>query len=109
VPDAENARRNRPLERFGIGRESHSRGHVGGHHPVLGDRDEQEIEEEALLLGRLAAGEQKMKVLGEAHPAHEVAGEIAPAHLDPVRIGLADVGDGGGRLTDLHAKRQPRP
>ena len=70
---------------------------------MLGDRDQQQIEEEALVLGRLAAREQQVEVLGEAQPAHQVAAEVAPAHLDPIGIGLADVADRGPGLTDLHA------
>ena len=62
--------------------------------PVLGDRDEQEVEEVALILGRLAPGEQQVEVLGEAQPAHQVAAEVAPPHLDPVGIGLTDVAHG---------------
>ena len=46
-----------------------------------------------------------MEVLGEAQPAHQVAAEVAPPHLDPVGIGLADVADGVAGLTDLHAAR----
>jgi len=61
---------------------------------VLGDRDEQEVEEEALVLGRLVAGKQQVEVLGEAHAAHEVAREVAAAHLDPVRISLAHMAGG---------------
>jgi hypothetical protein len=40
---------------------------------MLGDRDQQEIEEEALLLGRLAAGHQKKEEFREGRAAHEVA------------------------------------
>jgi hypothetical protein len=69
---------------------------------VLGDCDEQEVEEEALVLVRLAAGEQEVEVLGEAQPAHEIAREISSPHFDPVGEGLADVADGGTGLTDLH-------
>ena len=99
---AEDPRRDGALQRSGVGGERHARGDVGRHHPVLGDRDEQQVEEEALVLGRLAAGEQQVEVLGEAQPAHQVAAEVAPPHLDPVGIGLADVADGGPGLTDLH-------
>src|SRR5439155_2498197 len=67
------------------------------------ERDEHEIEEEALLLGRLASGQQEVEVLSEAQPPHQVAGEVAPAHFDPVGIGLADVAHWFSRLTDLHA------
>ena len=56
---------------------------------MLGDRDEQQVEEEALVVGRLAPGEQQVEVLREAHPAHQVAAEVSPPHLDPVGIGLA--------------------
>jgi hypothetical protein len=99
---AENPRRDGPLKRSGVGRERHARRDVRGHHPVLGDRDEQQVEEEALVVGRLAAGEQQVEVLREAQPAHQVAGEVAPAHLDAVGIGLADVTDRVPGLTDLH-------
>jgi len=59
---------------------------------VLGDRDEEQVEEEALLLGRLVPRQQQEEVLREADSAHEVAAEVASAHLDPVGIGLADMG-----------------
>ena len=36
--------------RIRVGGERHPGGDVGRHHPVLGDRDEQQVEEEALLL-----------------------------------------------------------
>jgi hypothetical protein len=91
---AEDPSGDRALERLRGGRQRHPSGHVGGHHPVLGDRDQQQVEEEALVLGRLVAGEQQVEVLGEAEPAHQVAGEVAATHLDAVRIGLADLGGG---------------
>ena len=65
-PGAEDPRRDGALQRVRVGGERHPGGDVGRHHPVLGDRDEQEVEEEALLLGRLLAGEQQVEVLGEA-------------------------------------------
>ena len=85
--------RDRALQRARIGGERHPRRDVRGHHPVLGDRHEQQVEEEALLLGRLLAGQQQVEVLGEAQPAHQVAGEVAAAHLDAVGVGLADAAD----------------
>ena len=100
---AEDPRRDGSLQRARVGRQRHARGDVGGHHPVLGDRDQQQVEEEALVLGRLAAREQQVEVLREAQAAHQVAGEVAAADLDPVGIGLADMADGGPALTDLHA------
>ena len=107
-PGAEDAGGDSSLKRAGIGRQRHPRGDVGGHHPVLRDRDEQHVEEVALLLGRFAPGQQQVEVLGEAEPAHQVAGEVAPAHLDPVGIGLAYVADGGAGLADLHGASLPR-
>ena len=63
--------------------------------------DQQQVEEVALLLGRLLAGQQQVEVLREAEPAHQVAGQVATAHLDAVRVGLADarLGRHGARLT----------
>ena len=52
---AEDPGRDGALQRSGVGGERHPGGDVGRHHPVLGDRDEQQVEEVALLLGRLAA------------------------------------------------------
>ena len=89
---AEDPRREGTLQRAGVGSERHPRGDIGRHHPVLGDADQQQIEEKALVLGRLTAGEQQVEVLGEAQPAHQVAAEIASPHFDPVGIGLGDVG-----------------
>ncbi len=82
------------LQRAGVGGERHPRGDVRRHHPVLGDRDEEQVEEEALVLGRLLARQQQVEVLGERQPAHEVSGEVASAYLDPVRVGPADPADG---------------
>ncbi len=78
------------LERVRVGGERHPGRDVRRHQPVLGDRDEQQVEEVALLLGRLLAGQEQVEVLGEAQPAHEVAGKIAAANLDPVGVRLAD-------------------
>ena len=91
-----------PCSELRIGGERHPGGDVRGHEPVLGDRHQQEIEEEALVLGRLAAGEQQVEVLREGQPAHQVAGEVASPHLDPVRIGLADATDCGFALELRH-------
>ena len=54
-------------------------------------------------------GEQQVEVLGEAQPAHQVAGEVASSHLDPVGIGLADVADGRSRPYRSHAQRRYAP
>ena len=104
---AEDPRRDRALQRLGVGGERHARRDVGRHHPVLGDRDQQQVEEEALVVGRLAAGEQQVEVLGEAQAAHQLA-EVAPANLDSIGEGLADVADRRAGLTDLH-RVSPRP
>ena len=85
---AEDPGRDRSLEGVRIGEERHPGSDVRRHHPVLGDRDEQRVEEEALLLGRLLAGEQEIEVLAEADPAHQVAAEIPPTDFDAIGIGL---------------------
>ena len=61
---------------------------------MLGDGHEQQVEELALRRRGLVAGEQQVEVLREREAAHEVAGEVAPAHLDAVGMRLADVADG---------------
>ncbi len=94
---AEDPRRDGSLQRSGVCRKRHPGRNVGRHQPVLGDADQEQVEEEALLLRRLAAGEQQVEVLGEAQPAHQLAAQVAPADLDPVGIGLADVRDGDRR------------
>jgi len=74
---------------------------------VLGDGDEQQVEEVALVVGRFSTGDQKVEVLREGEATHEVAREITAAHLHAVGIGLADVGDRLARLPDLHAASCP--
>ena len=69
---------------------------------MLGDRDQQQVEEEALVVGGLLTGQQEVEVLGEAEPPHDVLGEVPPAHLDPVGVGLADAADrGSGHVATL--------
>jgi len=89
---AEDPRRDRALQRVGVGGERHPRRDVRGHQAVLGDRDEQQFEEEALFLARLLAGQQEVEVLREREPAHDVAGEVAPTYLDAIGICVADPG-----------------
>ena len=103
-PAAEDPRRDRALKRARIGSQGHPGRDAGRHHPVLGDRDQQQIEEEALLRCGLVAGDQQVKVLGERQPAHDVAAEIAPAYLDPIGIRLGDPADGARRATDRHPR-----
>ena len=52
---AEDPRSDGPVERAGIGGERHAGRDIARHHPVLRDADEEEVEEEALVLGRLVA------------------------------------------------------
>jgi hypothetical protein len=69
---------------------------------VLGDCHQEQVEEERLLLGGLLTGQQQVEVLGEAQPAHQVAGQVTAAHLDPVGMSLADASDGIRALAALH-------
>ena len=68
-PAAEDARRDGALQRIRVGVEGHPGGDVGGHHPVLGDGDQEQVEEVALVLGGPLAGEQEVEVLGEGQPS----------------------------------------
>ena len=68
---------------------------------MLGDGDQQQVEEVALVLGGPLAGEQEVEVLGEGHRPIRSC-EIVATDLDPVGIGLADAADGGSGLTDRH-------
>ena len=52
---------------------------------MLGERDQAQIEKEALLVGRRPAGREQEDKVGEARSAHEVVGEVAAAHRRPGR------------------------
>ena len=105
---AEETGRQRAVQRIRIGRERHPRRLDGRHHAVLGDGDQQKIEEEPLVLGRLAAGQEQMEIGGEAEATHEIAAQILAAHLDAVRPGGADSGDGlDGGLGMHRGKARP--
>ena len=57
---AQDSSRDCALQRARICRERHPGGDVRRHHPVLGDRDQQDVEEVPLLLGRLLAREEQV-------------------------------------------------
>ena len=59
-------------------------------------------------VGRLLPGQQQVEVLGEAEPAHQVAAQVAAAHLDPVGVGLADVADGLAHVGFISQRRTLR-
>ena len=69
---------------------------------MLGERNQAQIEKEALLLGRRPAGREQEDVFGEGRATHEILGEIAAAHRDPVARRGGDRGSGGPRLADQH-------
>ena len=69
---------------------------------MLGERNQAQIEKEALLLSRLFAGREQEGVFGEGQAAHEVVGEVASAHHHPVARRRGDGGPGGPRLADKH-------
>ena len=99
---AEHAGGDRALKRGGIGVVGHARRLDRRRQPMLGERDQAQIEKEALLLGRRAAGREQKDIFGEGRAAHEVAGEIASAHRDPIARRRGDRGPGGSRLADQH-------
>ena len=90
------------LQRLGIGGERHPRRLHRRHHAVLGDRDKQEVQKIALVLGRLMAGQQQMEIFGKTEPSHQVIAEIATAHFDAVRPGGANSGDRRAGFADMH-------
>ena len=102
-PASEDPGRDGTLQRVGVGGKGHPSRDVRRHHPVLGDRDQQDVEEEALVVRRLAAGEEQVEVLGQAEPPHQVARQVATANLHPVGVGLGDSADGRSGGPDLHA------
>ena len=75
--------------------------------PMLGDRDQEHVEEVALLVRWPRAGEQQVEVLREAQAAHQVVAEVEPAHLDAVGEGLADAADRRAGLTDPPCDLRP--
>ena len=92
-PAAEDPGGDCALQRARIGGERHPRGDVRRHHPVLCDRDQQQVQEEPLVLGRLITGQQQVEVLREAEPAHHLGGQVPPPDLDPVGVGLTYVAE----------------
>ena len=69
---------------------------------MLGERNQAQIEKEALFLGRRPAGREQEDILGEGHPTHEILGEIAATYRDLVARGGGNRGSGGPRLADQH-------
>ena len=100
---AEDACGDRTLKAVGRGGKRHTGRLRRRRQAVLGDRDQQRIEEEALLLAGVLPGDQEEKVVGEALAAHQVVAEVAAMHLDAGRIGRADAGNGLSGLADHHA------
>ena len=101
---AEHAGGDCALKRGGIGGVGHARRLDRRRQPMLGDRDEAQIEKEALLLGRRAAGREEVEEFGESGPAHQIAGEVASAHADPIGRSGGDRSLRGSGLADQHAR-----
>ncbi len=70
---------------------------------MLGDGDQQEVEEVALFRRRIAAGHQEEEELGETLPAHQIADEVATANLDAIDLGMAERRFGRSGLSYQHA------
>jgi len=109
---AEHAGCDRALKRGGIGVVGHARRLGGRRQPMLGKRNQAEIEKEALRLSRRPAGREQEGIFGEGQSAHEVVDEVASAHRHPVARRRGDRGPGGSRLADQHralpASQTPR-
>ena len=89
---AEQAGRDRALERLrGAGVGQAGRQH-GRRQPVLGERYEDGVQEHRLLRRRRSAPNEQVRELGKRDLAHELAREVTAADGDRVGIGAADVG-----------------
>ena len=101
---AQHARRDRALKRGGIGVIGHARRLHRRRQAMLGERHQAQIEKETLLVGRRPAGREQEDELGERRAAHEVLGEVAPAHRHPLARGGRNRGRCLAALADQHAR-----
>ena len=90
APRAEQSRGDRALHRLrraGVGepRRQRARGEA-----VVGERHEHRVEDAGLRRGRLAAGHQQVRELGQREPAHDLGREIAAGDGDAVAIRRPD-------------------
>ena len=90
------------LKRRGIGVVGHARRLDRRRQAMLGERDQAQIKKEALLFGRRPASRQKEDIVGETRAAHQVIGEVAASHDDPIARRRGDRGSSGPRLADQH-------
>ncbi|GAA2864801.1 hypothetical protein GCM10010837_15030 [Aminobacter niigataensis] len=72
---------------------------------MFGDRNEQEVQEVALIFSRLAPGQEQIEIRSEAQPTHKIAAEIPASHFDCVCYRNTDFSSGCARFTDLHGLR----
>ncbi len=79
---AEHAGGDRALQRRRVGGVGHARRLHARRQAVLGERDQREVEEEALVGRRHAAGRQQEEEFGEVRRAHQLGAEVAAAHRD---------------------------
>jgi hypothetical protein len=69
---------------------------------VFGNRDEKQVEEKPLLLGRFLAGDEEKEKFGEAVMPHDLGGEVLAPDLDMLRVRRADARNRGAGLANQH-------
>jgi len=90
---AEEPSGHRALPSFRRSRERHAGGLHARHEPVLGDRHQHRVGEEALLVGRHRAGDEEVEIVGEAHLSDQVAAKVEAAHGDRIGVRRRDRGE----------------
>jgi hypothetical protein len=91
-PAAEQAGRDRPLQRVGRRQVGEPGGDGGRRETVVGQRDEYRLEDAHLGLGRTALRHHPQHQLAEADRAHQVVGEVLAEEGDVVGIRGAERG-----------------
>ena len=84
VPQPKTPAATAPCKRRRVGRIGHARGLHRGRQPMLGEREQADVEEKGLVFGRRSSGREKEEKFGEARLAHQFGGEVAPAYADRV-------------------------
>jgi len=69
---------------------------------MLCDRNEQKVQEIALVLGGLTSSQQQVEVFCKTKAPHDIATKIATADFDTVCLGRANSRDRHTGLTDMH-------
>jgi hypothetical protein len=102
---AEEAGRDRALDRLRRGGERDACGRDGGYEPMLCNCDQRGIEDPALRRRRQLAGDEQPGVIGEGDAADEVTAQVVAAHHDRVRVRGGNGRALVGLRPDFHSAR----